>query len=522
MIRVRSVTYPRLLAGLSCAVLVLAIASSAPAVASGSSGSGDRVVQGSVLPGTFHDTAVGDPAASIDGAVDVQENDGSRERITPQGLGLIDNAYGDRFGASVATAELNGDNDVDLVISAPGTAGQTPTATGVWILFGTGTGYDADHMVKLPMPATSPTPADDFGAALALTGRGDAGTDLWVGAPGTTVNGHADAGAIYHYLIAPSGTPSLVGTVTQDSPLVPGAAETGDRFGQILARAGIGVAVGVPDEDIGTATDAGEMVRLVIDVQSGLLNSRTAAWSQNSPGVPGVAEAYDHFGAAVADDGLMVGVPGEDLGDLKDAGLVQEFDYDNAVSTSGDVLKPGPAITQDTPAVKPTKTTTGSTAVPGTAEAGDEFGAAVAVGTFNCTEDLTAAIGSPGESIGDIAGAGTVTLWTPNGANSACPSLDAYQGKTFSGVPERGDHLGAALATVNGDPDADEDSFNSILVGVPGEDIGSTPDVGREIVWQPLYKRYAVYGPIGGDYKDQDFGRILSLDGPAYSISEAP
>jgi hypothetical protein len=47
-----------------------------------------------------------------------------------------------------------------------------------------------------------------------------------------------------------------------------------------------------------------------------------SALSQNSAGVPGADEPYDHFGAqvAVVAGQLCIGVPGEDLGQVRDAG----------------------------------------------------------------------------------------------------------------------------------------------------------------------------------------------------------
>jgi hypothetical protein len=45
-----------------------------------------------------------------------------------------------------------------------------------------------------------------------------------------------------------------------------------------------------------------------------------AAFSQSTPGVPGVSEAGDRFGASL--EGLLIGAPREDLGDVRDAGVL--------------------------------------------------------------------------------------------------------------------------------------------------------------------------------------------------------
>ena len=91
--------------------------------------------------------------------------------------------------------------------------------------------------------------------------------------------------------------------VTQNSPGIPGAAETGDRFGAALtinnligSNGTIDVAVGVPGEDIGSVADAGSVIilqDLYDPVETGV------AIDQNSAGVPGVAEAGDQFGRSL-------------------------------------------------------------------------------------------------------------------------------------------------------------------------------------------------------------------------------
>ncbi|MCW3158484.1 hypothetical protein [Micropruina sonneratiae] len=60
--------------------------------------------------------------------------------------------------------------------------------------------------------------------------------------------------------------------------------------------------MGVPGEDVGTLKDAGQVSALT----GGL------GWTQHSAGAPGQAEAGDRMGASLAEG--LVGVPGENDG----------------------------------------------------------------------------------------------------------------------------------------------------------------------------------------------------------------
>ena len=91
--------------------------------------------------------------------------------------------------------------------------------------------------------------------------------------------------------------------MTQNSPGIPGTAEAGDRFGAALSinysgRLGgiVDVAVGVPNEDIGSLADAGSVIVLQ-DLYDPV--ETAVALDQNSAGVPGVAEAGDRFGRSL-------------------------------------------------------------------------------------------------------------------------------------------------------------------------------------------------------------------------------
>lgn len=410
-----------------------------------------------------------------------------------------------RFGAAMLVADLDGDGFDDLIAGAPGHPGAAAhdVPGRVDILFGSATGITAARAVTVPTKAET---GDEFGAALSLSVRripsgGVAGVyDLWIGAPGHDVAGRADAGAVFRYSLDTAGTATYLETVTQDSALVPGAAEAQDRFGAVLARhAENGTLVGVPSEDLGTRKDAGALQLLRTDPQTNAL-IKAPSWTQDSPGLAGKAEAGDRFGAALSWDGSAVGVPGEDVGQAKDAGLVQTFGRP-AEDPAG--LVPSAAFTQN------------SKGVPGVAETGDRFGTALSDGLFTCYENPSVAIGAPGEDLGSIKDAGSVTLihepYYATGDRVKCPAQVISQGNGLPGVPEAGDHLGAAMGVWFGDEEAADDQIDTLVIGIPGEDIGTRPagrDVGRVVLRTGITA--STVGFRDGDVPGLRFGSLFA------------
>jgi hypothetical protein len=140
----------------------------------------------------------------------------------------------------------------------------------------------------------------------------------------------AEGGGIHVHYGSPAGGSfgSRTQTLDQDTAGVPGVAEDGDRFGAALAVADVSrdgrddLIAGAPGEAIGSRAGAGA-AWLLRGGAKGLLDAngtaRSVTWNQDTPGVPGVAEAGDTFGAAVASgdfdaDGVpdvTAGSPGE-------------------------------------------------------------------------------------------------------------------------------------------------------------------------------------------------------------------
>lgn len=150
---------------------------------------------------------------------------------------------------------------------------------------------------------------EGFGSAFAsLDGK------MAIGAPGEGVGGAV-------YVVGGTAARKL----TQDTPGMPGAGETGDEFGMTLGTHAGDLVIGSPFESIGPALGAGMIT--VVPVEGGALRPDLATgYSQNSPGVAGAAEWEDWFGWAVGtwNGALLVGSPGETVGDVLSAGMVVE------------------------------------------------------------------------------------------------------------------------------------------------------------------------------------------------------
>jgi FG-GAP repeat len=170
------------------------------------------------------------------------------------------------------------------------------------------------------------------------------------------------------------------------------------------------------------------------------------------PTATGVQADFNNDGAA----DLAVGVPGEDVGSISDAGAVNVL-YGSAAKLTGTGSQ---IFTQDTPGV-------GSSA-----EVGDFFGDALATGDFNNDGFTDLAVGVPGESVGTIQAAGAVNVLY--GSASGLTGIGSQIFTQVGSAPEPGDEFGFALAA----GDFNNDGFADLAAGAPFEDAGSTPDVG--------------------------------------------
>ena len=226
------------------------------------------------------------------------------------------------FGAGLATGDLDGDHDTDLVVMSEGVR------------------YDGDFYPGSVTACLAESGRlgscrrllhDDGGLTAIAVGNmsGDALPEIMVGSVGWDDEGPNSGGATILHLRAAGGL--SLGSRTEldvDSPGVPGAVEDGDD------AFGYGLALGDIDRDgwadlvVGAPAYNQERGRVTVvhGARSGWRTTGNYLLTQNSKGIPGKAERGDWFGVSVTlldhnRDGrvdLTIGAPGEN----KDSGMI--------------------------------------------------------------------------------------------------------------------------------------------------------------------------------------------------------
>jgi hypothetical protein len=217
-----------------------------------------------------------------------------------------------QLGATMVASDFNGDGYSDLALSTPRlTVNGQVNAGAVHVIYGSSSGLSATN-AQIWSQASSGVagtaePNDLFGAALvAADFGGGSEADLVIGVPREDLGTVTNAGSVHVLLGSASGLTAANSQVwTQNSAGVPGSNEAGDHFGSALGAGNFDgknrsdLAVGTPDEAIGTRDDAG-MVVILYSTDTALSATGSQAWSQDTAGVPDAAEPNDHFGSALA------------------------------------------------------------------------------------------------------------------------------------------------------------------------------------------------------------------------------
>ena len=419
----------------------------------------------------FSDAVVSDPNADPGGVVDAGQVTVlyGREPATIGGGTVATLKQGstgvagqpetqDRFGSSLASADLDDDGYTDLLVGTPLEDGGTETDSGLaQVIWGSSDGLGAgDPSSELTQSSfgRTVTAGDQFGYSVDATNRLGADSPMVaVGVPGGDVSSLNDAGWVGYFTNGVNNPKAI----DQNSAGIPGAPEAGDRYGEAITLgllAGtsnrVDAVVGTPGEDLGSGTSAISNAGAIGTIND-LANGGTSgvAFDQNSTGVPGAAENNDSFGQVLdsvragSTTHLAVGVASEDIGSAADAGMVQLF------SSTGVTMTPGEGLTQDTAGVT------------GTATAGDRFGRRFVLAPPGVGDTKTRLAVSAPFKDSAATDHGQVQIFPLDNLGAEVTYDQSSSG--VGGAAAANDHFGEGLGFVAGVAE------RSILVGVPDD-----------------------------------------------------
>lgn len=352
----------------------------------------------------------------------------------------------DGFGASLAAGDFDGDGFDDLAIGAPGESGASGAVT---VLRGSRYGLTASGSQfwnEALVTRSSPNSNSSFGlSVVAGDFNRDGRDDLAIGAPGLIVSGQDGAGGVF---------------------VLPGSA-------------------------------------------GGLTSDNYQLWHQNIAGIAGGAEAGDRFGRALAAgdfnndgmDDLAIGVPGEDLGRIADAGVVNViYAASQPPIVAAAIPNAGPVSLQTAgwglSSANDQMWHQNVAGIYGGAEAYDQFGNSLAIGDFNRDGFDDLAIGVAYEDI-HYAGINRIHAGAVNVIFSRAGRLDAYRNSILhlgrsdiAGTPQghidsgytcesNGGKFGAALVSA----DFNGDGYDDLAIGSPGDRLGGSVRVFYGTFW---------------------------------------